>query len=644
MNTLTKLLIQLFFVNFIMFVPTQASTWQKLSLTTDQTMSDEPENKEPRTVALQVPFDKHKSIKIHLTPTEKERLKDYLDTSSMDEFLATLLKAIRDKELPIREAARDVMSHIFEQEPSLANNTTLKLIEKNFLQGDADLWFIQGLSVLTSFAKTNKELAPAVVKLSFRIIKKQIVVHKPIKGSNAELMLILFSVGTTSFNPHCITVLLRIAEEDMKIAQEHRNEYYRFLILNVLSHVVSNHTEAVKKSDKYLASLFRIAFTNSHDSSNLIDGEARGLFSTVERIDPAYSQDVFEILLHQAKKQIKKNEFNEIITTVKRLQLMISTNPAYVPKTLPIAIQLLQSHELMSMRSMLLFATIPDYNNEKYDQQVFQALVEKVKTSEKANHSTMPMVLFILRRLIERHPAWAKEAVIPVSQLITTTELHVVDYLMSGFNYKDTELYKALESILKADPNTLSQALKIANEGLANSKDQICLNSLQLLNYLAKKDPAHYEAIFQVATELVTDKNWEIRDRTLVLINVMAEVYPSCGQRALEIATEAFKDKEREVRQASLYIFKTLVRVHPQYIPQACEIASHALQDKKDEVRRENIYLLGAILQADPSYAQDPNFRHIVDQAKFDKNKDIRKLADGLVSTQPVASKQAGDA
>ena len=640
MNTLTKLLIQLFFVNLIMFVPTRASTLQHIAPTTDEVMSDKSENEEPRTAALKVPLDKHSATTVYLTPTEKERLKDYLDTSSMDEFLVALLKAIRDEELPIRDAARDAMSHLFETEPSLATNKTLKLIEKNFLQGDADLWFIQGLGVLTSFAKVNNDLAPAVVKLSFRIIKKQIIVHKPIKGSNAELMLILFSVGTVHFNPHCITVLLRIAEEDMKIPQEHRNEYYRFLILNVLSHVVSNHTEIVKKSDKYLSSLFRIAFTNFQDSNKLINREVRGLFSTVERIDPAYSQDVVKILLHQAKKQLKKNEFNEIITTVTRLCLMLSTNPAYIPKAIPVAIQLLQSHELMSMRSILLFATIADYKNEKYDQQVFQALVEKVNTTEKANDSTMPMVLFILRQLIDRHPTWAKEAVIPVSQLITTTKLHVVDYLMSGLSYQDTELYKALESILKADPNTLSQALKIANEGLANSKDQVCLNSLQLLNYLAKKDPAHYEAIFQLASELVTDKNWEIRDRTLALINVMAEVYPSCGQRALDIATEAFEDKEKEVRQTSLQIIKTLVKVHPPYIPQACEIATHALQDKKDEVRRENIYLLRAILQADPSYAQKPSFKSILDQAKLDKNKNIRELADGLLSTQPVASKQ----
>jgi hypothetical protein len=161
------------------------------------------------------------------------------------------------------------------------------------------------------------------------------------------------------------------------------------------------------------------------------------------------------------------------------------------------------------------------------------------------------------------------------------------------------------------------------------------LNSLQLLIYLVKKDPAYYEPIFQLATELlVTDKNWEIRDRALSLIYIIAEDHPAYSQKAFDIATQAFKDKDVEIRRHALSIFKMLVKTYQQqYIPQACDIAKQAVHDKKEEVRRENIYLMAAILHIDASYAQKTNFRSILEQAKLDKNKDIRKWANELLST-----------
>ncbi|WP_044282759.1 hypothetical protein [Candidatus Amoebophilus asiaticus] len=619
MNTLTRLFTQLFFVNLIMFVPTQASTLQNISPTTDETISsDKP--KEPRTVVLQVPLDKHGVVTVHLTPTEKEKLKDYLDTTSMDKFLATLLEAIRDKELTIRNAARDAMSHLFVTEPSLANTKTLQLIGKHFLQGDADLWLCQGLDVLTSFAERNHKLAPAGVKLGFKIIEKQMIAKRPV-GLNNEMALLFFISKAITFNPNCVSTLIQIAEKDMKVSQEDRNGYYRYLILFMLGAVEP--LKVIEKNPAYIQALFKISFTYYPDHSNNVNFTIKDLFSKVEKMNPAYSKDIFETLLHKTRTQIKRKEFNEIILTINKLSLMVSVNAAYAPEVLPVALQLLQSNVLMSTRSFPILASIVDIKYDTYDQQVFHALLKEIAVKEKQDDLTMPTMLLILRTLIERHPALAKEAIIPVSQLVT-----ILDY-----DYKHSPKLKTLASIIKTDPTTLPQALKVANQKLASTDDLVCSNGLALLTFLAGKDPAHYEPIFQLAADLVTNKNWRVRFHALRVVEVLVGLYPACEQRTVSIASQAFQDKEIIARKRVLFILQALVKANTTYIPQVCEIARQAVQDRNEEIRRLNISLLAAILQAEPSYAQEPSFKSILEQAQLDKNKDIRKLADNLSST-----------
>lgn len=93
MNTFVSFFIQLLlFISFIISIPTLAATLASNPPTpvTGPDASDKPKNQEPRTVALQVPLDKHRVVTVHLTPTEKDKLKDYLDTSAMDKFLVGL--------------------------------------------------------------------------------------------------------------------------------------------------------------------------------------------------------------------------------------------------------------------------------------------------------------------------------------------------------------------------------------------------------------------------------------------------------------------------------------------------------------------------------------------------------------------------
>jgi len=576
---------------------------------------------------LQVPLDKHGAVTVYLTPTEKEKLKDYLDTTSMDKFLVALLEAIRDKEFPIRNAASKVMSHLFANQPSLVNAKTLKLIEKNFLQGDADIWLAEGLDMLKSFVKSNPAFASAGIKLVFKIVEKQVIINRHASIKN-DMSIAFFISDAVTYNPDCVATLIQMAEDDMRASQENRNEYYRYLCLFVLGAVEP--LKVIEKNPKHIQAIWKICFTNYPDRSNIINFAITDLLNKIVEIDPAYSQAVFETLLHQTKKQIKRNEFNEIVPTINKLGLMVSVNAAYIPEAMPVAMQLLQSHELMSSRSMLILATIVDHKNEKYDQQVFQALIEKISATKEPNYLSRPTILLILRVLVERYPAYAKQAVDPISRWIIKTD----------YSHQRAPMLKTLMNIVDADPTTLSKALKVANDGLANSKDQICLNSLQLLIYLAKKEPAHYDAIFQLATDLVTDKNWEIRNHALDLVYILAEVHPGCSKQAFDIATQVFKDKEIKIRIHALSISKMLVKTYKQqYISQACEIAKQALQDKKEDVRKVNIGLLVTILQVDPSYVQNPDFRYILDQAKLDKNKDIRKSAEELLTAPSTQSK-----
>eukprot|EP01132_Coremiostelium_polycephalum_P000255 gene255-336_t len=57
---------------------------------------------ELRTISMQVPMGKQGMVTVHLTPTEKVLLKDYLNPTSMNTFLNTLLEAIRDKDEKVR--------------------------------------------------------------------------------------------------------------------------------------------------------------------------------------------------------------------------------------------------------------------------------------------------------------------------------------------------------------------------------------------------------------------------------------------------------------------------------------------------------------------------------------------------------------